>query len=172
MRREIVIATAALLLMGTATRSSAQTRVGVRGYFTYGSTSFAAGDSFEAVADTSTQTGMGGGGSVSGLWRGLFVDVGVSQQRVDGERVFLNARQRVSTRSAVDCNAATDRCRGGLAVSRWSGVTVRRRGYDVRFLRGNSLVRAGRGRRQRAAVGWAGAWGSRCCHHPMAPRRW
>ena len=91
MRREIVIVMAALLLMGTATRSFAQASVGVRGYVTYGSTWFAAKESFEAVADTSTQTGIGGGGSVSGLWRGLFVDVGMSQQSLDGERVFLNS---------------------------------------------------------------------------------
>jgi hypothetical protein len=71
--------------------ASAQSNVGARAYVTYGPSFFSAADSFEAVAGSSRQEGWGGGGQVTGLWRGLFLDVAVAQQTIDGERVFVSA---------------------------------------------------------------------------------
>lgn len=88
MTRTLLVAVAFSVVGSSA---YAQSSIGARGYATFGSTSFAAADSFDAVAGTSSDAGWGGGGTVTGLWRGLFVDVGLSQQRLDGQRVFLNA---------------------------------------------------------------------------------
>jgi hypothetical protein len=52
--------------------------------------SFTASNSFETIGGNPKQTGLGGGGAVTGLWKGLFVDVGASQQKIAGERVFIN----------------------------------------------------------------------------------
>lgn len=67
----------------------AQSTVGARAYLTFGATWETASDTFDAVAGTSRASGIGGGATVTGLWQGLFVDVGVSRQRFDGERVFV-----------------------------------------------------------------------------------
>ena len=64
--------------------------IGFKAYGTFGSTSFAATDTFKAVAGSSTHRNFGGGAAVTGLWRGLFVDVGLSQTKVDGQRVFVD----------------------------------------------------------------------------------
>jgi hypothetical protein len=72
-----------------AASASAQPAVGVRGYVTYGAVVFAASDSLDAVAGQHHATSIGGGGSVTGLWRGLFVDVALSQQSINGQRVFV-----------------------------------------------------------------------------------
>jgi opacity protein-like surface antigen len=70
--------------------AAAQGGPGLIGYATYGSTSFAASESFEAVGASGHQQGFGGGVSVTGVWRGLFVDVGVARQKMSGERVFVD----------------------------------------------------------------------------------
>jgi hypothetical protein len=90
MNRRIVLAIAALLALWPAL-ASAQPRIGLVGYATYGATWFAAADSFEAVGASGHQQGLGGGVSVTGIWRGLFVDVGVARQKMSGERVFVDA---------------------------------------------------------------------------------
>jgi hypothetical protein len=59
-------------------------------YVTYGSTQFAAADTLDAVTGSSGASGFGVGGSVQRLWRDLFVDVAFSQQKIDGERVFVH----------------------------------------------------------------------------------
>ena len=76
-------------LMLTAASASAQPAVGARGYFTYGAVIFSASETLDAVAGKHHAASIGGGGSVTGLWRGLFVDVALSQQTLDGERVFV-----------------------------------------------------------------------------------
>jgi hypothetical protein len=63
----------------------------VRGYVTYGSTVFSSSESFEAITGESSKAGIGAGATVIGIWRGLFADVGVSQQELDGQRVFIDA---------------------------------------------------------------------------------
>lgn len=90
MTRTILLATFGVWLLAVAP-ASAQPRVGGRGYVTFGSTMFAAANTYETLGGSGTQTGLGGGGSITGIWRGLFVDVGLSQQRIEGERVFINA---------------------------------------------------------------------------------
>jgi opacity protein-like surface antigen len=79
-----------LFILATATGASAQSSLAPRGYVTYGSTSFDSEQSFEAVTGETSKTGVGFGGALNGIWRGVFVDVGFSQQKLDGERVFLD----------------------------------------------------------------------------------
>ncbi len=62
---------------------------GVRAYFTYGAVSLASSDTFKAVADTNRAPSLGGGIQATGLWRSLFVDVGVARQSLEGTRVFV-----------------------------------------------------------------------------------
>lgn len=81
---------AMLFLIGAAAPSGAQS-VGAQGYVTYGATAFAAADTFDAVAGSRADSGIGFGATVTGLWRGLFVDAGFAQQRVQGERVFMDS---------------------------------------------------------------------------------
>jgi opacity protein-like surface antigen len=59
-------------------------------YFTYGSTRFAATESFETITGSSARSGVGFGGGVDGIWRGLFIDAGFSQRKLKGERVFVS----------------------------------------------------------------------------------
>ena len=68
-------------------RSSAP---GVQGYGTYGSTAFAAAQTFQAVTGSSRHASFGGGATVTRVWRGLFADAGLSQARIDGQRVFMD----------------------------------------------------------------------------------
>lgn len=77
---------AGLFLSPAAARAQAP---GVRAYFTYGAVSLASSETFKAVADTNKATSLGGGAQVTGLWRSLFLDVGVSRQSLDGTRVFV-----------------------------------------------------------------------------------
>ena len=65
--------------------------VGVHGYVTYGSTSLTATESFKAVADSNRDAAIGFGGAVTGVWKDLFVDVGVPPLSFGGERVFVDA---------------------------------------------------------------------------------
>ncbi len=67
----------------------AQSPLGIRGYFTAGAITLASGETFKAVAGQDHATSLGGGGQVSGLWKGLFVDAALSQQMLDGQRVFI-----------------------------------------------------------------------------------
>lgn len=71
-------------------RGSARPGLGLKGYGTYGGMAFAARETFEAVAGSRTFTNFGGGGTITNLWRNLFVDVGFARSEVDGERVFVN----------------------------------------------------------------------------------
>lgn len=79
------------LILAIPSNSAGQSTLGARGYVTFGSSSVAASDSLKAVAGTSRDSGWGGGGSVTGLWRGIFVDVAVSEQQFDGQRLFVHA---------------------------------------------------------------------------------
>jgi len=56
-----------------------------------GATWPAAKDSFEAVALTPTPIDFGGGGRVTGLWGGLFVQGSINHWRDTGERAFIDA---------------------------------------------------------------------------------
>lgn len=85
-RRRLVLG---LLISLAAQPVSAQRSIDARGYFTYGAVSLASSETFKAVAGTSRTSSIGGGGEVTGLWKGLFADVAFSRQRLEGERVFV-----------------------------------------------------------------------------------
>jgi hypothetical protein len=70
--------------------ATAQTTLGVSGYFTGGSVLLSASDSFDAVAQSSRTLTLGAGATVTDVWRRLFVDVAVSRQTLDGQRVFVS----------------------------------------------------------------------------------
>lgn len=79
------------LLVATVAASPAAAQTpSVSGYFTGGSVFLTAGESFDAVAGSHRALSLGGGATVAGLWRGLFVDVAVTRQKMDGERVFVS----------------------------------------------------------------------------------
>lgn len=83
----------ALSLLALATLVSpsvAVAQVGASGYFTGGVVMLSAKDSFDAVAGSSRVGSWGGGAMVTGLWRGVFADVGVTRQKAEGERVFVS----------------------------------------------------------------------------------
>ena len=75
------------VLTGSA---DAQSSLGIRGYGLFGNTAFAARDTFEAVAGTSDYRVIGGGATVTNVWRGVFLDVGLSQSKIDGARIFID----------------------------------------------------------------------------------
>jgi opacity protein-like surface antigen len=96
-----------VLAIGLASTAEAQTRtqprtpartpppppqqqgLGFRGYATFGSTTLAAKETFDAVAGTDSATTFGGGVQVTNIWKGVFVDFGVSQLSLDGSRVIV-----------------------------------------------------------------------------------
>ena len=51
---------------------------------------FSSTETLEAITGESSKAGIGGGATVVGIWRGLFADVGISQQELDGQRVFVD----------------------------------------------------------------------------------
>lgn len=63
---------------------------GVQGYGTYGNIAFAATETLNAVAGGTRFANVGGGVAITNLWRNLFIDVGTSQTKVDGHRVFVD----------------------------------------------------------------------------------
>jgi hypothetical protein len=79
----------ALALAAWPAHASAQS-LGGRAYITYGTTHLTSTQSFEAIAGTSNESGVGVGGMVTGLWREVFVDVAYTQQKFDGDRVFVD----------------------------------------------------------------------------------
>lgn len=65
-------------------------RIGGMLYGTYGGTAFAAADTFKAITGSELHTNFGGGVTVTRVWHDVFVDVGLSQTKVDGHRVFVD----------------------------------------------------------------------------------
>jgi opacity protein-like surface antigen len=119
---------AASILLVSATSVAAQARMMPRGYVTFGSTVYSSTESFEAITGESRKSGIGGGGALLGIWRGVFVDVGVAQQTLDGERVFID---------------------GGTVFKLGTPVTIKMRPIDLavgwRFQRGRISPYAGAG---------------------------
>jgi opacity protein-like surface antigen len=85
----LTTAIAAMIATSSAGAASAQS-IGGNVYATYGATRFAASETFETITGTSRKSGIGVGGNVTGLWRGLFVDIAYSQRELLGERVFID----------------------------------------------------------------------------------
>ena len=121
----------------------AQSRLGGRAYGTYSGTRFAASDTLEAVGSDSILGNFGGGGTVTGLWRGLFVDVGFSQVKTDGERVFIDDDGTVFPLGiALQVRVQSDRLGWRLARhNRPSIVVLRRRGHVNLVQRDERVVR-------------------------------
>ncbi len=86
MTRTLCLACLAVAL--TAPAASAQSSIRARGYFGVTSNFLAAKETFDAVAGKTNLAGFEAGGAVDGLWRSLFVEVGFSRQKVEGQRVF------------------------------------------------------------------------------------
>ena len=63
--------------------------IGFRGYVNFDFVSMAAQDSFDAVLGTSSMSGVGGGGEVIRIWKGLFGRFGVSSMSDTGSRVAI-----------------------------------------------------------------------------------
>ena len=81
--------TGSLILLWSVGVASAQS-LGGGFYATYGTTHFVASESFDATTGTTSDSSIGVGGVVTGLWRGLFVDIGYTQHELIGERVFID----------------------------------------------------------------------------------
>jgi hypothetical protein len=79
----------AAILTGTSSLASAQA-IGASVYATYSTTSLTASNTFEAAAGTSRKSAPGIGGTVTGLWRGAFVDVAFTQYKLDAQRLFID----------------------------------------------------------------------------------
>ena len=81
----------AVALVGAAAPAAAQTRdsVGFRAFGHYEVVSLTAADTFDAVLDTSSMKGIGGGGEVLRIWKGLFVRGALSQMKDTGSRAFV-----------------------------------------------------------------------------------
>jgi hypothetical protein len=91
MKRVLVVYAAALLLV-SATPSSAQNGVTMRGFADAGLTVFTATQSFKAILGSSAGPVFGGGVEV-GLTRNVFVSVAASRFRDTGQRVFVFQNQ-------------------------------------------------------------------------------
>ena len=86
----LAVFTAFCALLAAAPAQAQQQPLSVRGYVTYGSTVFSSSETLEAITGETSKSGIGGGATVVGIWRGLFADIGISQQELDGQRVFVD----------------------------------------------------------------------------------
>lgn len=89
MRNAILRAAVALAVLSVPSALSAQP-IEVRGYGMFGAMSFTASESFEAVLGSSTGPIFGGGAEVGLPFGGLYVGIGASRFKQDGERVFVS----------------------------------------------------------------------------------
>jgi hypothetical protein len=60
-----------------------------RGFFSFDMTSLTASETYNALLGSSTVTALGGGGEIGGIWKQLFMRVGVGQTSETGERAFV-----------------------------------------------------------------------------------
>lgn len=81
---------AVLLAFVLGAQLNAQERLAVSGYVELGTMQLAAAQTFDAVFGSHRASLAGGGGQLSNIWRGLFVDIGFSSLSKNGERVSLN----------------------------------------------------------------------------------
>lgn len=68
-----------------------ESRLGVRGYGSFGVTFPVAKDSFDAVGLSTKPAEFGGGGEVLNIWRRLFVQAAVTHWSESGERAFVDS---------------------------------------------------------------------------------
>lgn len=93
--KRLAVATTAVLVcsLGFAAPSYAQ-GIGVRGFGTIGSFTFAAEDSFKAILDKNTGVVFGGGGQVLLPWN-IYVEIAAWQFKDEGERVFVTNNNEI-----------------------------------------------------------------------------
>jgi hypothetical protein len=85
-----VAALVVLTVVATPSEARGQSEVRFSGYGVLGDMRLDAAQTFEAVSETSHARVFGAGIRVTNLWRFLFVDVGVSNMTMNGERVFID----------------------------------------------------------------------------------
>lgn len=86
--------TAALLVaVGAWSSPAAAQTLGGGAYVSFGQMHFAATQTFDAVFGSTHARGGLVGGTVTGIWRGVFADVSLSQVTLDGQRVFVDEGQ-------------------------------------------------------------------------------
>lgn len=98
--------------------------IGVRGFVTFGSVTFSAEDSFDAVLGSPSGPIFGGGGQVLLPW-GLFVQVAASRFSADGERAFIGpAPEREVFRLGIPLEVTVTplEVSGGWRLRRWDRV--------------------------------------------------
>lgn len=78
-----------VVLLGLAAPASAQ-GIDIKGYGLFGSMTFTASDTFDAVLDRTSGPILGGGAEVGLPFGGLYVGVGGWRFKEDGERVFVS----------------------------------------------------------------------------------
>jgi opacity protein-like surface antigen len=82
---------AAVLLFACSAAVPAAAQGAISLYGSYAGTTFTATDSFKAISGTARHPGFGGGIVANRLWRGVFLDIGFFQTKVEGERVFVDS---------------------------------------------------------------------------------
>lgn len=85
----VVLVSAAPAWAQTSGAASAASKIGARAFVHFEAQSMTAKETFDAVMGTTTLKGVGGGGEVQNLWRGVFVRAAVSRLRDTGQRVFV-----------------------------------------------------------------------------------
>ena len=90
----LLIAIVCVLVGAPAWAQPGNNTIGARGFATAGSITFHAQESFDAVLDRHSGTLVGGGAQVLLPW-GIYVEIGASQFKQDGERAFVTSSGEV-----------------------------------------------------------------------------
>src|SRR5688500_2541382 len=112
----------AMLCTSMAVPAAAQGNIGVRGFASFGSVTFTARDSFDAVLGRTSAPIFGGGGQVLLPW-GIFVEVRAGQIKQDGERVFVGPNDEVFRLGIpVEITIIPIEVSGGWRFRKWSRI--------------------------------------------------
>ena len=82
------------IALGCVSSAASAQGIGARGFVTFGTITFTADQSFDAVLERSSGPIFGGGGQALLPW-GIYVEVSASQFKQDGERVFVGPDDEV-----------------------------------------------------------------------------
>ncbi len=117
----IIAVTALAAAPAYAQQRNANT-IGVRGFATFGNITFQAQDSFDAIFDRHAGPIIGGGGQVLLPW-GIFVEVGASQFKQEGERAFVTATGEVFRLGIpVEVTITPLEITGGWRYRKWPSI--------------------------------------------------
>jgi opacity protein-like surface antigen len=118
----ILILVVAITLASASLDAQQPSPAVVRGFATFGSITFHAQDSFDAVFDRHTGPVFGGGGQVL-LPSGVYIEVAASRFTRDGERAFVTATGEVFRLGIpVDLTITPLEITGGWRFRRWRRV--------------------------------------------------